>query len=205
KAGDSFNIGSMKLDIVASDGQPITRPLAGGGEATPGCDAVADRVGGGGGDENARSIGFVATHGQTRILNLADLTWNVEKQLVCLTNQLGPIDLMVVSHHGSDQSNTPTLMTATAPRVALVGNGARKGGDKPVLERLKAAASKPAIWQVHHAIRADEANTVERQIANLVEGPQDQNFSLTAEVATSGAITVINERNNARETYTKPR
>src|SRR5690606_33299197 len=205
KAGDSFNIGSMKLDIVASDGQPITRPLAGGGEATPGCDAVAERVGGGGGDENARSIGFVATHGQTRILNLADLTWDVEKQLVCLTNQLGPIDLMIVSHHGSDLSNTPTLMTATAPRVALVGNGARKGGDKPVLERLKAAPSQPAVWQVHYATRSAEAKAAARHIPNLVEGPQDQNFSLPAEVTKAAAITVLNERKRARETYAKPR
>ena len=92
-----------------------------------------------------------------------------------------------------------------APRVALVGNGARKGGDKPVLERLKAAPSQPAIWQVHYATRSAEANTAERQIANLVEGPQDQTFSLQAEVTPAGAISVLNERNGARETYAKPR
>jgi hypothetical protein len=148
-------------------------------------------------------VGFVATYGKARILNLADLTWDVEKQLVCATNQLGKIDLLVVSHHGSDLSNTPTLLAATAPRVALVGNGARKGGDKPVLERLKAAPSQPAVWQVHYASRSAEANTAERQIANMAEGAPDQNFSLEAEVTKTGAITVINDRNDARQTYPK--
>jgi len=200
KAGDTFKVGSLNIDIVAADRQVIDRPLSGDGASTPGCDAIGDKAGIGG-EENARSIGFVASYGKARILNLADLTWDVEKQLVCPVNQIGPIDLLVVSHHGSDLSNTPTLLTATAPRVALVGNGARKGGDKPVLDRLKAAPSQPAVWQVHHATRSAEANTAERQIANLVEGPEDRNYLLHAEIDQAGAITVVNDRNGARETY----
>jgi beta-lactamase superfamily II metal-dependent hydrolase len=202
KAGETFKIGSLNLDFVSADRQVITRPLAGGGEATPGCEAVGEKSAIGG-EENPRSVGFVATYGKARILNLADLTWDVEKQLVCATNQLGKIDLLVVSHHGSDLSNTPTLLAATAPRVALVGNGARKGGDKPVLERLKATPSQPAVWQVHYASRSAEANTAERQIANMAEGAPDQNFSLEAEVTKAGEITVINDRNDARQTYPK--
>jgi competence protein ComEC len=202
KAGERLNIGAMRLDFVSADRQVITRPLAGRGELTPGCEAVGEKAAIGG-EENPRSIGFVASYGKARILNLADLTWDVEKQLVCAINQVGKIDLMVVSHHGSDLSNTPTLFAAAAPTVALVANGARKGGDKPVLERLKAAPSQPAVWQVHYATRAAEANTAERQIANLVEGPQDGNFSLHAEVTRAGAITVLNDRNAARETYPK--
>jgi beta-lactamase superfamily II metal-dependent hydrolase len=202
KAGETFKIGSLSLDFVSADRQVITKPLAGGGAATAGCEAVGEKSNIGG-EENPRSVGFVATYGKARILNLADLTWDVEKQLVCAINQIGKIDLMVVSHHGSDLSNTPTLMAATAPTVALVANGARKGGDKPVLERLKVAPSQPAVWQVHYATRAAEANTAERQIANLVEGPQDQTFSLQAEVDKTGAITIVNERNSARETYPK--
>jgi len=195
KPGDRLALGPLTFDFVVGDRVVGGRP----GAPTPGCEAVPSKSQIGG-EENPRSLGFVASWGKARILNLSDLTWDLEKDLVCPANRLGRIDLMVVSHHGSDLSNTPTLFAATAPRVALVGNGARKGGDGPVLERLAAAPSKPAVWQVHFATRSPEANVAAERIANLDVQP-DAGHLLSAEVTKAGAITVVNGRTGARETY----
>jgi beta-lactamase superfamily II metal-dependent hydrolase len=197
KAGDTINIGSMKLTFVASDGSFIGRPLPGAGGRTPKCDVPAKPWGP---DENNRSIGFVATYGKARILDLADLTWDEEKQLVCPVNKIGPIDVLLVSHHGSELSNSPPLIAATTPRVALVANGARKGGDKSGFETLKAATSKPAIWYQHFATRAPEANPEPNHIANRTLQP-DGAFDLDVLISKNGAVRVVNGRNGYAESY----
>ena len=48
---------------------------------------------------------------------------------MCPVNKLGKIDIFIVSHHGSSQSNSPALVHGIAPRVAIMDNGAKKGGD----------------------------------------------------------------------------
>ena len=50
--------------------------------------------------ENARSIGTVLTFGQLRIVDMGDLTWNKELELMCPMNKLGHADILMVSHHG---------------------------------------------------------------------------------------------------------
>jgi len=52
------------------------------------------------------------TYGKFRMLDLGDLTWNKEKDLVCPVNKIGPVDLYVVSHHGLAQSGSPQLLHA---------------------------------------------------------------------------------------------
>ena len=197
KAGQSLMIGSMKMTFVASDGQLITRPLTGKPAPNPACGIPdTNRAP----DENNRSIGFVATFGKARILDLADLTWNEEKRLVCPVNTLGPIDLLLVSHHGSELSNTPPLFEAIRPRVALVGNGARKGGDKSVFDRLQAASSKPAIWYQHLATRNPEANPAPERIANLTLQP-DGGYMIDVRIERNGAMRVRNARTGRSEDY----
>lgn len=197
KAGDRIQLGSLTLDFVASDGALITTPLPGAGGATALCE-TPDKAKST--DENSRSIGFVATYGKARILDLADLTWNEEKQLVCPDNKLGKIDVLLVSHHGSELSNSPPLIDAASPTVALVANGARKGGDKSVFETLKAAASKPAIWNQHLATRSPEANPDPKYIANLTVEP-DGAHELHTLVWPTGAVQVVNTRNGYSESY----
>lgn len=196
KPGDSLQLGDVRFDFVVGDRAIGGRPNP---PATPGC-AETPSKSQIGGEENPRSLGFVASYGEARILNLSDLTWDMELALVCPENRLGRIDLLIVSHHGSDLSNPSPLFAATRPRVALMGNGARKGGDEGVLRRLAAAASAPAVWQSHYSVRAPDANTAETRIANLDGGP-DAHHPLTAEVSADGVIVVINSRNQARETY----
>lgn len=201
--GQSLQVGSVKFTFVASDAQAIDKPLPGAGGRTAFCDITPDKAANGG-EENVRSIGFVATYGKARIMDLGDLTWNREKALVCPVNKIGKIDLLLVSHHGSELSNSAPLLDAVSARVALMANGARKGGDKATFETLAATASKPAVWQSHFATRSPEANRPADYIANPDAWP-DGGYSLTAEVGKDGAISVVNERNGFSQTYPKAR
>ena len=49
------------------------------------------------------------------MLDLGDLTWNREFDLVCPNNKIGAVDLFVVSHHGGKTSNSPQLVRSVAP------------------------------------------------------------------------------------------
>ena len=79
--------------------------------------------------ENDRSLGTVTTFGKTRILDLGDLTWAKERDLVCPVNKLGKFNVYIISHHGLDRSNSPAFVDAISPRLAIEDNGPYKGAD----------------------------------------------------------------------------
>ena len=126
KPGDVLPIKGMRATIISSDGALIEKPLAGAGQENPNCkDAEqfpADTT------ENLRSLGTFINFGKLRILDLGDLTHDKEMQLMCPVNKIGKIDIYVVSHHGWAQSGSPALVYGIAPRVAIMDNGAKKGG-----------------------------------------------------------------------------
>lgn len=126
KPGDVLPIASMKVEIVSSDGRLIEHPLAGGGEGNPACRASEQQAQDT--TENLRSVGVMITFGRLRIVDLGDLTWDKEMELMCPVNRLGRADIYIVSHHGSKQSGSPALVDGLSPRVAIMDNGARKGG-----------------------------------------------------------------------------
>ncbi|MFL6600438.1 MAG: ComEC/Rec2 family competence protein [Steroidobacteraceae bacterium] len=199
KPGETLALGSLVLTFVASDGALIAKPLAGAGGPTAQCD-TPDKQPALGGEENDRSLGFMARYGVTRILDLGDLTWNKEKALVCPVNELGHVDLLLVSHHGSQYSNSPPLIDATASRVALMANGARKGGDSAVFETLANSEHKPVLWQEHAATRSPQSDRPEQYIANPDVMP-DGNHDLDVLIETDGRMQVTNTRNGHTESY----
>ena len=152
--------------------------------------------------DNARSLGFILTYGGFRFLDLGDLTWNIEQQLVCPVNHLGHIDLFQVSHHGMNISNSPVLLRAVAPTVAVMNNGPRKGGHQDTVKRLKELPSLKALYQLHrNAETAGDQNAAVDFIANPEEQP-DSAYMIMASVDTvSHAFTVTNERTGASNTY----
>lgn len=198
KPGETLRIGSMTLRFVDGDQQVVPAPA--GAAATPGCDRFDVPPPGGGGIENNASLGIVVSFGKARIMSLGDTTADVEYKLVCPVNHLGRIDLALVSHHGSSLSNRPQLFAATMPRVAIVNNGARKGGDRIVLETLRNAPSKPALWQSHVANNAPTAGADEAQIANLTETP-DAGNRLEVAVSPDATIRVTNGRTGQTIAY----
>ena len=200
KAGDTLNIGSLRLAVVTSDGATIPKPLPGAGSAIAECDGMKP-MDEDGGAENARSVGLIMTFGQARVAALGDLTWNVEKTLVCPRDKVGPVDLLVVSHHGAHLSNSPALLHALAPRVAIVDNGAKKGGEAESYDTVAASPRIKRVWQLHFAEKAGTAhNTAEAYTANP-SAAGDKYASLEAIVTKEGAVTVTNGRTGFKETY----
>lgn len=200
KPGETLDIGSLHLTVVTSDGVTIDHALAGGGNAIPECGDMRPMEKDGG-EENARSLGVVMTFGQTRIAALGDLTWNMENKLFCPTDKVGPVDLFIVSHHGSNFSNSPAMWHALQPRVAILDNGPKKGADVETFATASKAPRLKRLWQLHYAERADaQHNVPEAYIANL-SASNDADVSIEATVTPQGAITVTNDRTHASETY----
>jgi beta-lactamase superfamily II metal-dependent hydrolase len=201
-AGDVLRVGSMQVHIINSRGVVTPRPLTRNAAAVDCANFEVPEFKPA--DENDNSIGVVVQYGNARVMHMADTTLPVEKRLLCPTNRVGPLDLLIVSHHGSGLSTSAQLLDATRPRVALMGNGATKGGDKRVTELLVNAPSKPEVWQLHSATRSPEMDVPAERISNLVGGVTDLGFSLKAQVFRDGAIRVQNGRNGQAKDYPAP-
>ncbi len=120
--------------------------------------------------DNAKSITLLLNYGDFQFLNTGDLTWNVEHQLVCPKNRIGGVDLFQISHHGLANSNNPALLEAIQPRVVVINNGPRKGGQAEVFHRLQAVKSVEAVFQGHRNVQTGPAdNTKPEFIANMNE------------------------------------
>jgi beta-lactamase superfamily II metal-dependent hydrolase len=197
KPGDTIPVAGLDVRVVSAGGELAKAALPGGGSPNPLCGAFkpkdADPT------ENARSVGMVLSFGRFRMLDLGDLTWNKEQGLVCPNNLLGPIDLYLTTHHGSDQSGADVLVHAIRPRVAIMNNGATKGGTPPAWQTVRAAPGLQDIWQVHRAVNADAAhNAPEPFIANLDETTA---FGLKVSAERDGSFTVTNARNGQSKRY----
>jgi hypothetical protein len=110
------------------------------------------------------------TFGRFKTVHLGDLTWNKELDLMCPANRLGTVDLFIVSHHGQPSSNSPALVHAIRPRVALMNNGTRKGGQPDAMKVLHAAPGLEDLWQIHFSLLSGQEYTVPGMfIANHID------------------------------------
>ena len=164
KARDVLKLrGTIQADVMASGGQIHATKAGPGNRACD--DAPADLAPDP--SDNARSLAIRFRLGRFDFLDCGDLTWNVEKQLVCPVDQVGPIDLFQVTHHGAANSNHPTFLRTIAPTVAVMNNGPRKGGDASVVALLKALPTVRAFYQLHkNAATPADSNTSPAMIAN---------------------------------------
>ena len=203
KPGDTIPLKGVDVKVLASNRQLIDAP-AKGAAANSLCEGVVpSRTDT---SDNSASVGMLFTFGSLRFLDLGDLTQDLEFQMACPVNRIGDVDLFLTTHHGSGQSNAPVLVHALKSRVAIMNNGARKGGDLPVLQTIRSAPGLEDLWMLHYAVVAgSEGNVAEPMIANLgdVSDPavKDTGFGINVTVQPNGSFTVVNERNNLTKTY----
>jgi competence protein ComEC len=164
KAGDVLPLkGAVKAVVLAASGAVIggtdfpPNPLC----ASAPADLPVDS------SDNALSLTLKFRLGAFDFLDCGDLTWRVEKLLVCPLDRIGPIDLFQVTHHGMDISNHPTLLQTVRPKVAIMNNGPRKGGSAETVARLRGIKSIEAAYQLHKNEATESGENVEAsRIAN---------------------------------------
>lgn len=119
--------------------------------------------------DNARSVVMLLSFGRFDFFAGGDLTWNIEHKLTCPKKLVPPVDVFLANHHGLDVSNNPTLVSALAPEVAIVNNGARKGAEPRTVALLLKTAGDVGVYQLHKNVREGAINTEPARIANELE------------------------------------
>jgi len=199
KPGQVLPITGMQVRVVTADGELIERPLPGGGGKENANCANAPKppvdV-----TENPRSLGTLITFGKLRILDLGDLTSDKEMDLMCPTNKIGAVDIYVVSHHGSEPSGSPVLVHAITPRVAIMDNGAKKGGDPGPWEVIVKSPGLEDLWQLHYAEEGGDAHNVAAPFLTNLQGPDTGNYLKVTALA-DGSFEVFNSRTRETKKY----
>jgi competence protein ComEC len=198
KPGEPLPLKGIDAVWVSSAAATIRTPVAGGGQANTACPAAApaaaEKL------ENPRSTGFHLRFGKFRFVDLGDLSGAPLFALVCPSSLLGPIDLYLVPHHGGADSGYAATFAAVQPRVALINNGATKGGSPEAFAALRAVAGVD-VWQLHRSALPGVQNFGDQRIANLDESTGHWIKAIASE---DGSFTVTNGRTGATISY-KPR
>ena len=198
KPGESLPVKGIETKVVSSDGALIDKPLSEGVEDNPACKSSkqypADHT------ENARSLGVLFTFGGLRILDLGDLTSDMEMKLVCPDNKLGKIDIYIVSHHGTSSSNSPAFLDAIAPRVAVMDNGAAKGGAPSSWDAVKNSPRLEDFWQLHYSDEGGAAHNAADPFIATLAGPDAGNY-LKVTAWPDGNFEVFNSRSKQTKRY----
>jgi competence protein ComEC len=199
KPGEGLPIKGITVRVLTAAGAHMDSPLPGAGEANPYCATegkhTADAT------ENAQSLGILVNYKNFKLLDLGDLTKDKEMDLVCPNNMVGTVDVFVVSHHGFEQSNSKSLVWALHPRVAIMDNGARKGGSAGVWQTVHDSPGLEGFWQVDYAVDAGKDHNVGEEFIANPEEKSDLGKSIKLTAEPNGTFTVLNTRNGEQKIY----
>jgi hypothetical protein len=230
KPGDIVPVVGLDWRIVSSAGQVLKAPLTGArGSGAPNGSCASFKPQAPDPTENAQSVGSVITFGKFRVVQLGDLTWNKEFELMCPNNPIGVADLMVASHHGLPISNSEVLVHAVRPRVIIVNNAIRKGASPEAMKTYFSSPGLEDVWQSHFSLLGGQeytvpgifiANGLDQPMsaipvepmappapgANLPPPPTHNGPAYWIKVSANsdGTFTVTNQRNGFAKTYTAP-
>ena len=196
RPGDRIPLAGVDVTIVSSGGQTLSTPLAG---AAPGPNAacVAPGLPAQEKTENPRSTGFVLQFGKFRFLDVGDLSGAPLFNLACPSDQIGPVDVYLVSHHGGQDASDPSLFAAIKPRVAILNNGPTKGGAPAMFATLRAQPATDT-WQLHTSENKGTVNVGDDRIANLSETTAHW---IKVSASDDGSFTVTNGRTGLTTGY----
>jgi hypothetical protein len=121
-------------------------------------------------------------------------------QLMCPVNKVGKIDLYVVSHHGWNQSGSPALLHGISPRVAIMDNGAKKGGSPSTWDIIEHTPGLEDLWQLHYSEEGGaQHNVAAERIANVSGSDSGNEIEVTAYA--DGKLDVRNARTGKSKSY----
>ena len=202
KAGDRIPIQGIDVLVVTAAGKFLHNPLRGAGASNPLCATNSAEPERPSDVEDNMSIGLLFTFGRFRMLDFADLESAYDYKLMCPNNPIGSVDVYQVSIHGQDKGVSRVLAQALHARLAIMGNGPRKGGAPKTWETLRGAPGLEDIWQVHYSIAGGrEHNPPDDYVANL-EG-SDQAHWIQLSAGSDGAFSVTNSRNRFSKPYNR--
>jgi beta-lactamase superfamily II metal-dependent hydrolase len=229
KPGDRIPIAGLDVRVVTSAGATLAESLPGAGAANPYCASfkphTVNPVSGQpvGKTEDEQSVGSVITFGRFRFAYLGDLTWNREADLMCPRNRLGTVDLFLASRHGQPSSNSEALVHALQPRVTIMNNGSRKGGQPDAMRILLTSPRLEDLWPIHFSFLGGQefsvpglfiANTEDTAVpiapapppqpgVQAAPAPQHdgQAYWIKVSAQSDGSFTVTNSRNGFSKTY----
>jgi competence protein ComEC len=223
KPGDKIAVAGLDWRIVASAGEVIKSPLPGAGKPDPYC---ANFKAGDSNAEDPQSVGSYIAFGKFRTVHLGDLTKNKEFELMCPNNRIGTVDLLLGLHHGQASSNSEALVHALRPRVAIMNDGTRKGGEPETMKVVYSSPGLEDLWQMHFSLLSGQEYTAPGMfIANGVDDPQPNMpiapmaapapgpatppppqhngtaYWIKVSAQSNGTFTVTNARNGFSKTY----
>jgi beta-lactamase superfamily II metal-dependent hydrolase len=224
KPGDRIPLRGIDWRIVASAGEVISRTtLPGANKANPECANFKDIDNN---MEDPMSVASYITFGKFRTAHLGDLPRKMEFKLMCPNTSLPPVDLFLGLHHGVESSNSPVMVHTLRPRVAIINNGTRKGGDPTTMMSIHTSPGFEDLWQIHFSqLSGQEYTQPGMFIANLLDAPSasmpispiaapapganappapvhnGKAYWIKVSAKTDGSFTVTNQRNGFSKTY----
>jgi beta-lactamase superfamily II metal-dependent hydrolase len=221
KPGDKIQLTDVNWLIVTSAGEVIKTPVPGAGKPNPYCSQYRPY------DHNAedpQSVGSYITFGKFRAIHLGDDTMNKEFELMCPNNPIGTVDLLLGLHHGVASSNSPVAIHALQPRVAIMNNGTRKGGDPVTMQTIYTSPGLEDLWEIHFSLLSGQEYSAPGMfIANTTDDPQagmpiapmtvpatgappppqhnGKAYWIKVSAQKDGTFTVTNARNGFSKTY----
>jgi competence protein ComEC len=227
KVGDKVPIAGLDWLIVASDAKLLDKPLPGAGQPNPACATFPRQVETN--FEDSHSVGSLVSFGKFRLAHMGDLTVNFEYELMCPNNRIGTVDAWIVSNHGQVRSGSAVLAHALQPRVAIMNNGARKGGVPDTMKIIYTIPGLEDLWQQHFSLLGGQewaapgafiANTVDEHPSTVEIAPMPPAqpgttlppapthsgpaYWIKLSAQQDGSFTVTNSRNGFSKTY-RPR
>ncbi len=196
--GDTIGIPGLTTIVIAADGEHISAVPGVKPEPNPYCASEPhwdlDAT------ENPRSAGILVRYGKFRFLDLGDLTKAKEIPLACPNNLIGRVDLYLVTHHGTNLSNSRAFVDAIHPRVAIMDNGAHKGAS---LDAWQIVHESPGLEDLYMLHTAEDSDAAHNSASELIANPKGSGDGAYFKVAASadGGFSVTNSRTRRTKDY----
>jgi hypothetical protein len=180
-------------------------------------------------EEDPMSVASYITFGKFRTAHLGDLPRKMEFKMMCPNTSLPPVDVFLGLHHGVESSNSPVMVHALRPRVAIINNGTRKGGDPTTMRSVRTSPGLEDLWQIHFSqLSGQEYTQPGMFIANLLDDPSmlmpiapiaasqlgpnpppapahnGKAYWIKVSAKADGSFTVTNQRNGFSKAYAAP-